>query len=286
MASDRVAIGCYGMTHVGRQRTMNQDHFLIADFKKHLSVEGASFSCPDPQVFGDTMGKMMLVADGMGGANAGEVASQLAISSLVQYLLNSMHWILRPSRQESENLVSELKSAAQFAHSVLCKDVENEPDHRGMGTTLTVAYLVWPMLYVLHVGDSRCYLFRQGRLQQLTDDQTLAQTLLETGYLSREEFESSKYHNVLVSAIGVEGGPQTLIYSRRLKPGDKLMLCSDGLTAHLKDEDIAQWMQRSKTPEEACQGMIDLANERGGRDNSTAIVVNCFQVDEEKGLPG
>jgi len=261
-----------GRSDRGKRREVNQDQFLIADLHKNMHVASSSVPFDQPELFGDTMGKLLLVADGMGGAQAGEVASQIAINAMAQHLLNSMHWIMHPAGPEIEQFVKDLKVGAEFTHQIVRKDATSDPDHRGMGTTLTVAYLIWPMVYVLHVGDSRCYILRDQKLTRMTKDQTLAQHLFDAGQLSDKDLKESPYNHVLISAIGGEAQPHAVVYRTRLKPGDRMLLCSDGVNAHLDDKDIQTELSSAGTADEICQRLIDLANQRGGTDNITAVV--------------
>ena len=269
---EEVDIECFGMTDIGRNREINQDHFVIGDFHKHMGTEYSSVEFEAPQVFGEPMGKLFLVADGMGGANAGEVASELAAKSTVRFLLNSMHWLFHPTEPEIEQFMNDLKKAASFSHHTVCNDAEHEPERFGMGSTLTVAYVVWPMLYVLHVGDSRCYLLHQDRLGLLTKDQTFAQCLLDQGHLSKKEFADSPYQHVLTSAIGIEGQPEAAVYKQRLSYGDRILLCSDGVNRHLNDEQIERHLRADETSHAICNNITDESNKLGGRDNITVVV--------------
>lgn len=271
----RVNMDCFGMTDIGKCRETNQDHFLIADLQKHMRIQSSSVAVNSDQIFGQTMGKLMLVADGMGGANAGEVASELAVDSMAKFLLTSMHWLIHPAQPEIEQFVEDLKAAARFSHEIVRGGANRDPALRGMGTTLTVAYLLWPMLYVLHVGDSRCYVMRNGTLELVTKDQTLAQHLFEHGHLSQSEFEKSQFHNVLMSAIGADTDLNAVVYRRRLVAGDKLLLCSDGVNAHLEDDQIERLLGASESPQSICEHIISEVNHRGGKDNVTVIVTEC-----------
>ncbi|MFT7633863.1 MAG: serine/threonine protein phosphatase PrpC [Mariniblastus sp.] len=266
------AIECAGRTDIGKRRLVNQDQFLIADMQKSLHVQQSSQPRMDKPLFGETMGKLFFLADGMGGAQAGEVASQMAIQSMAQYLLNSMHWLFHPQQPEIEQFIEDLKTGALQSHQTVRDTADGDPNFRGMGTTLTVAYVMWPMLYVLHVGDSRCYILRNGQLQLLTKDQTLAQHLFDCGQLKGAEFSESPYHHVLLSAIGAEGDPNALVYKTRMLPGDRIMLCSDGVNAHLEDAEIETILSEGASSDAICQTLIETANERGGHDNITAIV--------------
>jgi serine/threonine protein phosphatase PrpC/nucleotide-binding universal stress UspA family protein len=268
-----VRIRCAGLTDVGRQRETNEDNFLIADLRKNFQVQASSFELDGPYLFGDVMGKLLFVADGMGGANAGEVASEMTIHSTAKFLLNSMHWLFHPNQPEIERFVHDLKSAARFSHLKVREDSQRDPEHHGMGSTLTVAYLIWPMLYVLHVGDSRCYVIHEDKLELLTKDQTLAQFLLESGQISEEDFDESPFQQVLMSAIGTDYEPETVVFRQRLSIGDRVLICSDGVNAHLDDEEIGEILKMDLSPDQIGQEIIDQANSKGGRDNITTVVM-------------
>ena len=276
--SDRFAtplgatIQCAGKTDIGKLRESNQDQFLIADLHKNMHVLDSSLPLSERELFGKEMGKILFVADGMGGANAGEVASELAIQTMAQHLLNSMHWLFHPSQTDIDKFVEDLKLGAKYSHQIVREDASHDPQHWGMGTTLTFAYLIWPMLYVLHVGDSRCYVLRDKSLQLLTKDQTLAQQLHDMGHLDGKAFADSRYHHVLISAIGIDGEPDVLVYKTRLLPGDRVLLCSDGVNAHLEDSDIQEILSADESAASVCQRLVQMANDRGGQDNITALV--------------
>ena len=268
----RVDIECFGVTDIGRVRKTNQDHFVISDLHKHLAPEYSSVRLEQKDCFGDAMGKLLLVADGMGGANAGDVASEMAIRKTVEFLLNSMHWLFHPKQPEIEQFILDLKAAACFSHKAVREDADHAPEHRGMGSTLTVAYIIWPMLYVLHVGDSRCYLWHRNQIQLLTKDQTFAQHLYDLGQLNDEEFEKSGYHHVLLSAIGIAGQPEAAVYRQRLDYGDRILLCSDGVNGHLDDNEIGDYLSAGDNSHQICQSLVEAANEKGGKDNITCAV--------------
>lgn len=265
-------ISCAGRTDTGMRRKNNQDQFLIADLHKSMQVQCSSDPQLSEQLFGETMGKLLLVADGVGGAQAGEVASQMAMQTMAQFLLNSMHWLFNPKQPEIEQFMEDLKDGAMRSHETVRKLAKEDGSRTGMGTTLTAAYLMWPMLYVLHVGDSRCYVLRGKSLELLTKDQTLAQHLCDCGHLNGAEFEASPYHHVLLSAIGAKENPKAVVYKTGLHVGDRVLICSDGVNAHLDDSEIERVLSADQTPNEICQQIIDIANERGGTDNITAVV--------------
>ena len=272
-----VDIECFGMTDVGRRRETNQDHFVIGNLHKHMATEYSSIRLEASESFGGAMGKLLLVADGMGGPSAGDIASELAIKSTVEYVLNSMHWLIHPFEPGIEKFISDLKNAAWFSHFVVRDDSENDPTHAGMGTTLTIAYVVWPMLCVVHVGDSRCYLQHRGSTAQLTKDQTFAQYLYDNGHLSEEELQESDYHNVLMSAIGIDGEPDVAVYRQQLEFGDRLLICSDGVNGHLNDQQIGELLEQDQTARQICKSIVDESNSLGGADNITAVVAKFLQ---------
>jgi protein phosphatase len=277
---ENVDIECFGMTDIGQNRKVNQDHFVIGDLRKHMGTEYSSINFDAAQVFGEPMGKLLLVADGIGGAHAGEVASELAAKATVKFLLNSMHWLFHPTEPEVEKFIDDLKEAACFSHNAVCDDAKEQPERSGMGSTLTVAYIDWPMLYVLHVGDSRCYLLHQDKLGLLTKDQTFAQFLRDEGHLTDEEVERSPYQHVLMNAIGVDAQPKAAVYQQRLSYGDRIFLCSDGVNRHLSDKQIETHVRSSLNSKEICKRITDHANDLGGRDNITTVAARFLKPDQ------
>ncbi len=269
--NDQVDIDCAGLTDIGRHRDSNQDQYLIADLHKNMHVLSSSIALDDQQVFGESMGKLLFVADGMGGMNAGDVASKLAIAATMRFLLNSMHWLFDPRQPEIEQFVGDLKAAAEFSHGIVRKDAENVPHHQGMGSTLTLACIIWPMLYVLHVGDSRCYVMHKNSLVLLTRDQTFAQYLFDSGAISEDEFAKSPLNNVLVSAIGGSDEPTAAVYQQPLDDVDRLLLCSDGVSEHWSDEELETLLRSDRDSSEICREIVDVANQRGGLDNITVV---------------
>ncbi len=194
----RCKMDCAGLTDVGRVRQTNEDQFLIADLNKSMLVRQTSLALADhTRLFGGSQGALLLVADGMGGHAAGKQASALAVQTLEHYVLNTMPWFFHLQQDQETDLQDELKSAMEACQHSIETATAARPQQRGMGTTLTMAYLLWPRLYVVHVGDSRCYLFRPPRLVQITKDQTMAQQLVEHNVLAPEEAPHSHWSNVL-----------------------------------------------------------------------------------------
>ena len=265
---------CFGRTHIGLVRESNQDQYLIADLKKSVIIHHASLSYDDEtELLGGSQAKLLLVADGLGGHAGGDRASMLALESVVQYLLNAMHWIFLPEDDREETFLEDLKAAMEFTQSRIQHAAETTPDHEGMGTTITMAYIVWPHAYIVHAGDSRAYLFRDQQLIRLTRDQTYAQALADSGALTPEQIDKSPLNHILFSLLGCKReqlDPQVL--KTTLKWNDTLLLCTDGLTRHLTDDDITAVLKLNEPAEAVTDRMVHQANDAGGRDNVTVVV--------------
>ena len=265
----------FGLSDIGLQRSSNQDQFLVARLNKSMLVSSTSLPIGVPsRLYGQDRGWVLLVADGMGGHAAGETASSLAIDHLTRELLNSVHWYFLDGRDNEAEFVDNLKILLQKAHSRILFESAQHDSQRGMGTTLTMAYLIWPRLYVAHAGDSRCYLIRKGTAGQLTTDHTLARQMVESGGLKPEDEAGSKWSNVLWNVLGGRADGQLVaeIHRAELLPGDSVVLCSDGLHRYVDSEQLAQIIDESADPQVACQRLIKIANDAGGEDNITVIV--------------
>jgi serine/threonine protein phosphatase PrpC len=276
-----------GRTDIGRKRTDNQDQYLIADLNKSMLVQSTSLDFEaQSRLYGMSHGKLFMVADGMGGHQGGNRASRMAINMLVNQLLNNMHWYSSQDEDEAEResgFIEDLKRLMQLAHEAIEKDARHTVDMKGMGTTLTVAYIAWPWMYVLHAGDSRCYLCRRGELKQLTKDHTVSNQLIEKGGMTAAEANSSPWSNVLYNALGA-GAPKVVpdVQKVQLEPGDTVLLCTDGLYRHLQDAELANILVTELEPQETCRSLIELANFRGGADNITAVVARLGAPQEFK----
>jgi protein phosphatase len=270
----RDKIDVYGLSDRGRVREANEDQFLIADLNKSMLVHQTSLSHEDhTHLVGGLQGKLLLVADGMGGHAQGQRASAVAVGGLTHYVLNTMPWFFRLEPDQEADLEHELKAALEECQQRIKAVASDDPGSRGMGTTLTLAYVLWPRLYVVHAGDSRCYLQRGGRLEQITKDHTVAQQLVDKGAMSPEEAHESRWSHVLWNCVG--GGAHELrpdVYKATMHAGDTLLLCSDGLTAGLSPEEILQLLGRGASAEQTCRDLVEAANARGGRDNVTVVV--------------
>ncbi|MEM6980221.1 MAG: protein phosphatase 2C domain-containing protein [Planctomycetota bacterium] len=273
-----------GLTDVGRKRADNQDQFLIAELRKSMMVRATSLPVhSDSRLFGGARGQVLVVADGMGGHASGRRASSIAVDNLISQLLNRVHWFLQRDDDAEEEFVHSLQRLLRRAHAKVLSEAANDASNRGMGTTLTMAHIVWPHLYVVHAGDSRCYLIRDGVCRQLTTDHTLARQMVEAGGLKPEEEASSRWSNVLWNVLGGSGEQELLADVQRfeLQPGDSLVLCSDGLSRYLSHQMIADVVVDGGHDVQAiCHRLVAMANDAGGEDNITVVVSQPDPIDE------
>jgi len=268
-----------GLTHPGRVRTENQDHFLICALRKQMVVQQTSLPVPD-SLMGESqrLSLLMMVADGVGGGAKGAEASRLALEAVSQYVSRSMHCYYAAGADDRE-FSEALETAAGKCHAELLKHGQENPEFLGMATTLTLYLGVWPRAYLLQVGDSRCYLLHNGELLQITRDQTMAQELIDLGVLRRTDEGAAKLAHTLSSSIG---GRQTapVVTRMDLGWGDVVMLCSDGLTRHVDDARIRQHLRAMTSSSQVCQDLVHEALEGGGSDNITVIVRRAIAREE------
>lgn len=272
-------LNAFGMTDVGRKRKNNQDQFLIAELHKSMRVcESSLPEFANSDLFGGSRGQLLVVADGMGGHAAGGRASSVALDHLIGQFLNRMHWFLETDRTvdpDSEAQYTDaLKTMLHDVHAKILAESASNQSHRGMGTTLTMAHIVWPVAYIIHAGDSRCYRIRQGICEQLTTDHTLARQMVEAGGLLPEEEAGSRWSNVLWNVLGGSGEKVLNVDLSRhdLVDGDTLLLCSDGLSRYLTTAIIGEVVQENPTDVQTiCHRMISMANAAGGEDNITVV---------------
>lgn len=261
----------FGLTHPGKVRAENQDHFLVCTVHPQVIIHGTSLPDPDSlPLLGQRLATIMLVADGVGGAAAGGEASQLAVESITRYVATTLRCYHAAGASGDEEFLTALRAAALEAHAAVKE--AGQGDGKKRATTLTLGIFVWPWLYVVQVGDSRCYYYWDGELRQVTRDQTMAQDLVARGALPPERVASSPFSHVLVSAIGAaEATPEVSRIDIRQR-GCVLLFCSDGLTKHVSDAEIAQRLGEMQSSEQVCHALCDLALERGGSDNITVVV--------------
>ena len=261
---DGVLVTARARTDLGRTRDHNEDAFLVAD----LTTRTTDLTNGGPHRVGER-GSLFLVADGMGGAAAGELASSMAADLIFRHLVES--WDSEPN-PSPDQFVLHLKAALVRANERIHLYSTEHPDVRGMGTTATVAGVLGGALYLAQVGDSRAYLVRDGTATQLTKDQSLMQRLVDAGELTEEEAEQSERRNIILQALGPDAKIRVDLTWQELRRGDTLVICSDGLSGQVKREEIAQLVKESPDLDALCDHLIVLANERGGPDNITTVV--------------
>ena len=262
-------IDVFGLTHQGLVRKTNADHFFIGSFHRSLRIHHTSIAGDvGPQESG-SRGFLMLVADGVGNLHKAEESSAHALQVVTQHLLHASEICSAMVLHERDSAIDELKAAVAKAHRALHETAER--DGTGLSaTTLTMYAAFWPLGFVVQVGDSRLYRLRGNRFERLTADQTMAQMMIEAGAMSREEAEDSPLKHVLWSAVGSqEVVPEVTVVD--LDARDRVLLCSDGLTKHVNDDEIREWLSRGLSSEALCRGLVDLSLSRGGTDNITVL---------------
>jgi PPM family protein phosphatase len=257
-----IDVAFFGQTDVGQIREHNEDNFLVGDLSSKQRGVGGSTKTLEV----GTGGLLLAVCDGMGGAAAGEVASQMATDVIYENMLGAA------GHCERDRLAIDIVEALEDSGARILDEANNNRACRGMGTTATVAALVDDYLLLGQVGDSRAYILRQNRLVQVTRDQSLVNQLIEAGQLTEEEAENFEHSNIILQALGTADAVQVDLTYVHLRRGDVLMMCSDGLSGMIRDNEIRDTLEHVTEPTEACQVLIDDANQAGGHDNITVIV--------------
>ncbi len=260
-----ITITVFGKTDKGMQRDHNEDRFLVAD----LTQQNPSLKPEVRQHQLGPKGSLLVVADGMGGAAAGEVASEMATDSIYEQM--ATQWV-QDQKNTPQQFAFRLREAIEAANAQIHKYSKEHPEYRGMGTTATTVGILENFLYLTQVGDSRAYLVRKGEATQLTKDQSLTQRLVDAGELTEEEAEKSERRNIILQALGPDAKVRVDLTHQEIRRGDTVVLCSDGLSGQVKKEEIAEMVNTTEDLVEACSKLIDLANARGGPDNITVVV--------------
>lgn len=276
-------IDVYGMTDRGQVRDENEDQFLIADLNQSIEVHSTSLSIdPGARMFGGSQAKLLVVADGVGGNAAGRTASQVAVDYLTYQVVNGLSWLGQDEETEGPFLTG-LRSAFKQCHLALLRRAAANPDQRGMGTTLTAAWIQWPRVYLVHAGDSRCYLLHQAQLRQLTTDHTVGEMLALAGVPQNEGERDARLDHLLTNALGAnDDDVYPDLSTSQLALGDSVLLCTDGLTKHLSDRRVAEIMSAQGSAKETCVKLVEEANALGGRDNITVIVARVVDRSVEE----
>jgi protein phosphatase len=271
--SSLVRIDVSARSHPGRVRPNNEDQFFVTKMSRSLETMLSSLPSGDVPERADEVNYVLVVADGMGGHAAGEVASRLAISSLVHLALEVSDWNFKLNDEAKAQAERRAREAIQQVGTLLYERGRENSELRGMGSTLTAARSLGRDMMIVHVGDSRAYLFRAGHLHRLTKDHTYAQMLVDCGRLDECDVASSGVRHILTNALG--GSTEHVdvdIDVIRLENGDRLLLCSDGLTDLVDDDAITDTMAAAPASADACDRLVQLALDRGGHDNVTVIV--------------
>ncbi len=282
--SDRpIVVTVFGRTHEGRKRPENQDSFLVIDLEPapgnaYILETGNRDSGSVGRFPLGPKGALLVVADGMGGAAAGGLASELAVETIRRTVEEGS---ANGPPRDPDDFAQGLRRAVEVANARIYRRAGSDHGLLGMGTTLTAVGLLDSHVYLAQVGDSRAYLLRGGRARQLTRDQSIVQELIDAGQLTEEEAELSPQRNMLLQALGTEPDVDVVLTHHELRRGDRVVACSDGLSGLVKGEEIARVVLEADDVRDACDQLVDLANQRGGTDNITVLVAH---VDGE-GLP-
>lgn len=267
----------FGITHRGKVRAENQDHFLVSTVHPQVVVHATSL--PDPDTLplrGTRLASVFVLADGVGGGVAGDEAARVATESVTRYVASTLRSYHAAGSSAEKELLLALKGAALEAHSAVLAESARRPGHPSMATTLTVCIVVYPWAYVVQVGDSRAYFHSEGKLRMLTRDQTVAQSLVDQGLMSKDRLNYSPFKHVLSSAIGAaEALPEVTQFDISVR-GSLILMCSDGLTKHVSDEEIAESIRKMTSSEQCANELLNLALERGGSDNITIIAARAL----------
>ena len=266
-----IVVRLFGRTDVGQIREHNEDNFLVADLTRRSR---GLLETDRDQTIGE-WGSVFGVCDGMGGAAAGEIASQLAVDIIYEKLIEGSP----PARHDE--LAQRLVRAVEEAGMRIFNEARADRTRRGMGTTATIASLMDSRLFVAQVGDSRAYILRQAKLVQVSRDQSLVNQLIEAGQLTEEEAETFEHNNIILQALGTAETVQVDLTFVDLQRGDRLLLCSDGLSGMVRADELREVLVNFPDPLDACRELTDRANRAGGHDNITVIVADF----DGSGLP-
>jgi serine/threonine protein phosphatase PrpC len=270
-SAGEVRLKLFARTDVGQIREHNEDNFLVADLSKRSRglLESNRVASVGP------FGHLFAVCDGMGGAAAGEVASQLAVDIIYERMVDGLD---QKTEIRRDDIARRLVRAVETAGFRIFQEAKADRSRRGMGTTVTAAALVDDHLFFAQVGDSRGYILRDGALTQVTRDQSLVNQLIEAGQLTAEEAETFEHNNIILQALGTSDTVQVDLTFVEVRPGDVMLLCSDGLSGMVRFDEIRETMRTAGEPVDVCKALTERANLAGGHDNITVIIV-AFEGD-------
>jgi protein phosphatase len=262
------------LSHAGKVRPNNEDHFLVVRFHRALQTVLTNLHEGFLPLQAEEAGYGMIVADGMGGMAAGEVASRLAIRTLIDLALATPDWVLKKGTPEIERVMQRMAERYRRVDEALREEAQADPGLAGMGTTMTLACSIGSDLVLAHVGDSRAYLMRNGELHLLTRDHTLVQELVDRGVVRPEDASTHPFRHVLTRYLG--GGKGDIVTEEvqriSLADADQLLLCTDGLTDIVDATTIGSILRSTASSDDACQTLVELALQNGGKDNVTVVL--------------
>ncbi len=265
-----INLALYAQTDVGMVRSGNEDNFLILDLSNGRSWTASEDEPSDLLTYSQGYyGSLLAVSDGMGGALAGEVASRMAVETVCDRMLQLQAHDVYGRMPFYERL----RLSVEEANLLINGESQTNPAHKGLGATFTAVAVHGNQVYFAQVGDSRAYLIRQDKISRITKDQSLVQQLIDAGQITEEEAETHSYRNVILQALGAHSNVNVEVNGLSLCNLDTLVLCSDGLSGKMHQEEIARIVHEAADFKSACQRLIDLANDRGGEDNITVVVV-------------
>ncbi len=262
-------------SHVGHVRSQNEDHYAVVRLRRTTEIVLASLS-PEELAVPETSTHVMVVADGMGGMKSGELASRLALQTMLDLAGQATSWVMKLTDQDAQQIEQRVEAYVQRIHATLQEHGQSDPAKEDMGTTWTSAHLLGRSAVIVHLGDSRAYQFHEGQLRQITRDETMAQSFIDAGM---DPDSVKKFGHILLNSFG--GGEQTAVAKIHLlefRTGDQLLLCSDGLTDMVSDEEIAAELRRHAAPQAACDALVSRALAHGGKDNVTVVLASAATV--------
>jgi serine/threonine protein phosphatase PrpC len=262
-------VDAFGITHQGLVRKTNADHFIVASFHRAIRIHASSMPAEAFPTFSpDSRGWLLLVADGVGSLSHAKEGSAKLTDAIARHLVAMSEVSLQSHPNREREVLDRVHESVSAAHEQL-RDYAKEVGG-GAATTITMILMIWPCAFIAHAGDSRAYRLRDAVIERLTMDQTMAQVMVNAGKMSRQQAESSKLKNVLLSAAGSTTFDLS-VSATDIRRKDRWLLCTDGLTRHVSETEIREAMESNVGSERVCRDLLALALERGGEDNLTII---------------
>ena len=272
-------VDTFGCTHIGKDRAVNSDQFMVAELKRAAQVHHASNSNLDhSRRFGANQAHVILVADGVSGQSGARIASGLVVDEVMESILNAVPWTPDLDVESEVDLRQELKKTVVRCNDQVTDAARKTPERSDMASTLTMAFVRWPTAFIVHAGDSRAYVVGDGEIEQLTTDHTFAQQMVEAGELDPEKVETSRFANMLWNAVGGDSSVTPELTTKTLKSGDALLLCSDGLTSYLSADSIRHIVESKTSAREVCEELVGMVKSIGGHDD---VTVTMARFEEE-----